>query len=165
MRYLKRCLEVSVAQRVMGRADRLISVITVPRGGGYLLGRVLVVDSLNSGIQILKDRLSWTLVSLEGDIITPVGYDWRYCCGTGLKHLQRRAEENRLEKDCWYNRRNGSAQAGFGRSPLCIGGHRAAGFELKKRQMECSYKKLASQIKRGWQIVQLQRDCQEAHAA
>ncbi|MGI6468859.1 MAG: chromosome segregation protein SMC [Syntrophomonadaceae bacterium] len=165
---LKRSLSL---KGVMGRADRLVNCrprfrVVVE----YLLGRVLVVDSLNSGIQIFKKiDYPWTLVSLEGDIITPGGaMTGGTAAERGSSHLQRRAEENRLEKELL------AQQAKMDQLKQALAEARSAleaieqqASELKKRQMECSLKKdwLESQIKSGAeQIVQLQRDCQEAHA-
>jgi chromosome segregation protein len=89
-----------VCEGVLGKADRLVKC--QPRFAAvaeYLLGRILVVDSLQHGIQAFKDiNFPWTLVSVEGDIINPGGaMSGGLAADRGPSRLQRRAEENRLK--------------------------------------------------------------------
>ncbi len=84
---------------VLGSADRLVKCL--PRYQSvaeYLLGRILVVDSLQHGIQVFrKVNYPWILVSLEGDIINPGGaMSGGTAADRGPTRLQRRAEENKL---------------------------------------------------------------------
>lgn len=84
---------------VVGSADRLVKC--QPRYAivaAYLLGRILVVDSLPNAMQVFKKTsFPWTLVTLEGDIINSGGaMSGGVHADRGPSRLQRRAEENQL---------------------------------------------------------------------
>ena len=138
---------------VMGSADRLVQCLSRYRVVlEYLLGRVLVVENLHSGMQAYKKiNYPWTLVSLEGDIINPGGaMSGGTAADRGPSRLQRRAEENRLEAELLAQQSgmNQLKQAlASARSELEAVDLQTAG--LKKQHIEYTLKKewLETQIK------------------
>lgn len=95
---LKKALDI---EGVIGSADRLVQCLPQYRVVlEYLLGRILVVQNLHSGMRAFKQlSYPWTLVSLEGEVINASGaMTGGFAAERGPSRLQRRAEEKRVEK-------------------------------------------------------------------
>lgn len=148
--------ELSRHEGVKGLASRLVQCEDrYRRAVDYLLGRVVIVEDLPTGINIFKSiSFPLRIVTLEGDLINPGGAVSGGTRPGGEKGspLQRKGEEKRLQKVlAGIEAEQGKQQALLNENRLQLRELQSICDEIKRRVMEQEYRRqlLEKQMESG----------------